>query len=430
MDDSATLLSKEKASALRSLREVVDGPLVEIAARLSRFLGDRWPHRALVIFTRECTGRPRKVAGPEEIVDRITIGELEELKSAVAPTAPYAGEVALAGRPLWVWAVRDRSDTLLVFVPRKRVPVPWQDELMALFGLVSTSIWQQVAQASPDYLAESRAASTARARTIAELTASQEAVLADLLRTLRAPGFDDRRAREAATSAASDALIALRSGLASDRTLSEELPVAAFERLHREIGPLLHHREITAEFEAPPIDGRPIPGEVAHGARAMTQAAVLEFTAQPDLARLRIAWTSEADLLVVDIRDSATGQLDTAAVKRSLDGRLRTLHAELAIEVLAGWGSRVTIKLPLDPPLAAAEHPELDRLNRREREVLARVASGMRNKAIAADLGVAESTVKFHVASLLKKLDVSSRGEAAVIGMRADLVKGTDAALT
>ena len=55
--------------------------------------------------------------------------------------------------------------------------------------------------------------------------------------------------------------------------------------------------------------------------------------------------------------------------------------------------------------------------------MLALVAAGKRNKVIAQELGVAESTVKFHVAGVLKKLAVSTRGEAAVIGLRAGLAE-------
>ncbi len=421
VSDVAIVQPDVRASALLGLREVVDGPLVGIASRLSRFLAGDWPHRALVIFTRECTGRPRKVAGAEDIVDRITIAELEELKSAIEPAGCYAGEAALTGGRLWVWAVRDRADTLLVLVPPHPRQLPCPAELMAVFGMVATSIRQQVVQASPEYLAESRAASTARAHAVAELTAAHEAVLGSLLLTLRSPGLDDQRARTTAASAASDALIALRSARETDQALTEEAPVAAFERVRRDLGPLLHHRQITAEFVAPPLDGRHLPGEVAHGARAMTQSVVLAFAAQTDLERLRIAWSCAADRLVVDIRDDAAGRLDSATVRHSLEGRVHTLHAEWDIEVLAGWGSRVTIGLPLDPPAAPAPGYELTSLNRREREVLALIAAGMRNKAIAAELGVAESTIKFHVAGLLKKLDVSSRGEAAVIGIRAGL---------
>ncbi|MFI9534363.1 response regulator transcription factor [Nocardia fusca] len=408
------------------MRDVVDGPLVEIAPRLSRFLADWWPHRALVIFTRECTGRPRKVAGDADIVDLITLAELDELISVVEPDAAFTGEVVLTGARRWVWAMRDRSDTLLVLIPRDRSEMPRPSELMAAFGIVATSIRQQVAQASPDYLAESRAASAARSRAIAELTASHEAALAALLLTLRSPRLDDGRARATAIETASDALIALRSEQATDRILTAEPPVSAFERLRRDLGPLLQHREIAVDYTAPPIDGRPIPGEIAHGARAMTQSVVLAFAAQPHLDRLRIAWQCDTGALVVDIRDNAAGGLDSATVRRNLEGRVRTLRAELDVEVIAEWGSRVTIRLPLDPPASPPDLPGLATLNRREREVLSLVAAGMRNKAIAAELGVAESTVKFHVAGLLKKLDVSSRGEAAAIGMQAGLIRHRD----
>lgn len=47
---------------LTALRDIVDGPLRDIAARFSGFLAADWPHQALIIFTRECTGRPRTVA--------------------------------------------------------------------------------------------------------------------------------------------------------------------------------------------------------------------------------------------------------------------------------------------------------------------------------------------------------------------------------
>ncbi|MCZ4096464.1 MULTISPECIES: LuxR C-terminal-related transcriptional regulator [Streptomyces] len=40
---------------------------------------------------------------------------------------------------------------------------------------------------------------------------------------------------------------------------------------------------------------------------------------------------------------------------------------------------------------------------------------GHRNRAIAEDLHISESTVKFHVANILNKLDVDTRGEAAAL---------------
>jgi DNA-binding NarL/FixJ family response regulator len=57
-------------------------------------------------------------------------------------------------------------------------------------------------------------------------------------------------------------------------------------------------------------------------------------------------------------------------------------------------------------------------LSRREREVLSLVAAGLPNKAIARELGISDHTVKFHVSSLLTKLDAGSRTEAVTIATR------------
>ncbi|MGI9252181.1 MAG: response regulator transcription factor [Thermomicrobiales bacterium] len=57
-------------------------------------------------------------------------------------------------------------------------------------------------------------------------------------------------------------------------------------------------------------------------------------------------------------------------------------------------------------------------LTPREREVLALVADGLPNKAIARELGISEHTAKFHVGSLLGKLDAASRAEAVAIATR------------
>ena len=63
-----------------------------------------------------------------------------------------------------------------------------------------------------------------------------------------------------------------------------------------------------------------------------------------------------------------------------------------------------------------------DRLSPREREVLALVAQGQTNKEIADALFVAPSTIKTHVASLLTKLDASSRAHLATIAARRGLL--------
>ena len=61
----------------------------------------------------------------------------------------------------------------------------------------------------------------------------------------------------------------------------------------------------------------------------------------------------------------------------------------------------------------APHSPSRPSLSHRELQVLAMLASGARNKIIAAALGLSEHTVKRHVARLMLKLHVASRGEAA-----------------
>lgn len=407
------------------MREVIEGPLPDIASRFSKFLIPVLPHDAMVIFTRDCTGRPRKVAGAPDIVDRATIEELEEIKQGIDLGGFVDDTRTLGGISRRVWALRDVADTLLVLVPRRsRSFQPDAPTMAALFGIVATSIRQQVAQASPNYLAESRAASSERARTITELTEAHEATLASILATLRSNDLDDRRSRITASETASVALIALRSASDADRTLAEEAVTTAFARLQGELRPLLRLRDVAVavDYIEPPADGRALPGEVAHAARAMVRAIVLAFGAQPVLERVRIAWDCDGDNVLIEVRDQGPGALDRVALERQLSGRLRTLRGDLQIESIVGWGSRAALTIPLDPPAVRPDEHLVSTLNPRELEVLAHLGAGKRNRSIAEELGISPSTVKFHVAAVLRKLGVSNRGEAGAIGVRAGIV--------
>jgi DNA-binding CsgD family transcriptional regulator len=67
--------------------------------------------------------------------------------------------------------------------------------------------------------------------------------------------------------------------------------------------------------------------------------------------------------------------------------------------------------------MRAARGP-LPSLSRREAEVLRMAAQGLANRDIAARLDVTVHAVKFHLASIYKKLGVANRTEAAVIYLR------------
>jgi DNA-binding NarL/FixJ family response regulator len=61
-------------------------------------------------------------------------------------------------------------------------------------------------------------------------------------------------------------------------------------------------------------------------------------------------------------------------------------------------------------------------LTSREREVLALVAEGLSNKAIAATLRISDQTVKFHVAAIIGKLGAANRTDAVRLAVRRGLV--------
>jgi len=60
-------------------------------------------------------------------------------------------------------------------------------------------------------------------------------------------------------------------------------------------------------------------------------------------------------------------------------------------------------------------------LTPRELEILCHLAAGQSNKAIARELGISDGTVKLHVKAILRKLEVHSRVEAAVIAVEKNL---------
>jgi DNA-binding NarL/FixJ family response regulator len=74
---------------------------------------------------------------------------------------------------------------------------------------------------------------------------------------------------------------------------------------------------------------------------------------------------------------------------------------------------------------ASSDEAVPDRLTARELEVLRLVTAGRRNKEIAAELGISENTVKYHLRNILEKLHAQSRTEVATLALREGLVART-----
>jgi len=135
--------------------------------------------------------------------------------------------------------------------------------------------------------------------------------------------------------------------------------------------------------------------------------AVIVLSEQP-----KAAWFSKAlhvGVRAVLPRDATSEQL-RAALVAAVSGLVVVHPSELDTILPASVGSRVMIDELLEP------------LTPREREVLQMLAAGLANKEIAARLTISDHTVKFHVASILGKLGVSTRTEAVSAGIRRCLV--------
>jgi DNA-binding NarL/FixJ family response regulator len=76
----------------------------------------------------------------------------------------------------------------------------------------------------------------------------------------------------------------------------------------------------------------------------------------------------------------------------------------------------------LDRPRVPLTNTPGEALTPRELEVLQSLAGGLTNRAIARRLSVSENTVKFHVSSILTKLDAASRAEAVALAARRGLL--------
>jgi two-component system, NarL family, response regulator DevR len=93
-----------------------------------------------------------------------------------------------------------------------------------------------------------------------------------------------------------------------------------------------------------------------------------------------------------------------------------------AIRLVADGGSLIDPQL-MEKVLARMRNPAdapdpLANLNQRERTLLQHIAAGLTNRQIAAEMYLAEKTVKNYVSSLLSKLGVERRTQAAVLASR------------
>lgn len=103
-----------------------------------------------------------------------------------------------------------------------------------------------------------------------------------------------------------------------------------------------------------------------------------------------------------------------------LADRLAALLGNVAGLRLAGPGEQAAATIVARDPRSM---PEDIALTQRELDVLALMAEGASNKMIARGLGISVHTVKFHVGSLLDKLDATGRTDAVAHAARRGVIE-------
>jgi two-component system nitrate/nitrite response regulator NarL len=105
------------------------------------------------------------------------------------------------------------------------------------------------------------------------------------------------------------------------------------------------------------------------------------------------------------------GDALAAAIHQAMRGE-HVIAAEMTSKLVAAYRDAAT---PTTVQAQMVPASPLATLSPRELDILRGIARGESNKEIARALGIAETTVKVHVQHVLRKLDVSSRVQAAVV---------------
>ncbi len=155
---------------------------------------------------------------------------------------------------------------------------------------------------------------------------------------------------------------------------------------------------ILLDLKLPVMDGIAVLRELQGCGR---RARALVLTSAPDQALVSLAvQAGAAGFLYKDVDPDAL----VRAIRSVHDGH--TLLAPEAAGSLLRSGA------------AASAVQGIGALTAREREVLAQIAEGRSNREIARLLRVSEKTVKTHVSSVLAKLGVADRTQAALLAVR------------
>lgn len=140
---------------------------------------------------------------------------------------------------------------------------------------------------------------------------------------------------------------------------------------------------------------------------------------RPNLPVAMLTFSLQQDDLVKALRAGANGYLLRSIEPEELITSLQNMIAGNL--VLAKEFTGVLAKIMNGELDISGEKTTLAGLTPRELEILCHISEGKSNKVIAKELGISDGTVKLHVKSILRKLQVSSRVDAAVIAVEEKL---------
>lgn len=213
----------------------------------------------------------------------------------------------------------------------------------------------------------------------------------------------------------------VRRGMAAMIDIEDDIEVVGVAKNGEEALKLVHAQQpdiVLMDLQMPIMDGVEATKRIRRTAPHIPVLILTTFDDEEYIydgiaagARGYLLKDADPDQLIDAIRAASRGEslLDPVVAARVLD---RFYY----------MSTMSTQSTPEAEPKASPQPIFLPKLTPREQEVLALMAKGQRNKAIAKRLVITERTVKVHVGNIFNKLNVSNRTEAVAVAMRAGLL--------
>jgi DNA-binding NarL/FixJ family response regulator len=154
-------------------------------------------------------------------------------------------------------------------------------------------------------------------------------------------------------------------------------------------------------------------------------ATIEQLTRLAPATRILILTRSEQNQVVEAIVAGASGYLLKSAAPQAIIAAIRATAAGESVissQVAGKLLERIRERdIPVTPASADAANAIRAVLTTRELEIFSRLASGKSNQEIGSELGLSTNTIHNHVASILRKLQLDNRIQAAVEAVRSGL---------